>query len=959
MLQRILRAIAYLYGAYLLIVLLLVLPAMNFLAPRYFKEFTDRELRSEILLFNPFTLAVDLRGLSVHEQDGHAPISVRRILVDLSISSLWQPGVVLDRAWVRELDVHLLRYEDGRFHFDDLLGSEAEADTDDAPTALPAFTVRDLLFEAHTLRYTDRTRPGPYETVQRDLNLRTDNLTTVPDRSGDGRLVLTSDGGGSLAWSGIVDLAAAQSRGRLELTNIDLTPAWRYEAQSLDFAMNSSFVDLSFDYDANWSGATEAHVRDGVFRLHDVDITAADAQRYPDTGITLGDLTLDGIALDLADQTVLMNSLVVTELVVSGFDEGEVLSLRDIFVDPEASDPQAAGEEPFEADTAEASDSGDTSPEEWSLGLASFSLDDSRVEWATPYLSPEKMVVSPLRVTASNIAWPAEKASEVGLALAINEQTRLSVDGDVHLATGVGTLNTELAEWQLAWLHPVLHEQVRTDLERGVFNLNAAVTLSDFAPEEVRLDASVIDLGTVLHETGQEAFSLERFDVQGVRVQVPEEVARISKLILQSPRGSLHILEDGSINVNGIVRSGPSAEEEAEVPEAEDTGWRVMIDSAVLADGRLDFADDSLPLPFKTMIEGVEAEVVDVDSAAETPLQVTLNGNVDGYAPVIIEGSGTPHAEESDGEMRFRFRGVDIATMSPYSGTYAGYTIASGTLSLDLRYALAGATIDGDNRIVISQMELGEPVSSDLAVEVPLKLGLALLTDTNGVIDLSVPVSGNVDDPEFSLGQVIGRAVMNVITKAVTAPFRLLAGLVGSDADLENVAFAAGSAQLDTAGEDALVTLAEALNQRPQLALRVIGSADPEKDGAALRETILTQSLVEEGLALASIEARDTAWAESVAARYAALPPEPGAEPGSEADGAQPPAQEEPSLEEQWRGLIDATELPAGALQDLGTERAATAKRELVTIGGIDAARIAISFSSEETASGVHMEVDA
>ena len=956
MAATLLRVAAWIYGTYLAICLLLVLPAMNILAPRLMLEHANRELRSELLLFNPFTFALDLRGLNIREPDGHQPLALDRVLIDLSLSSLWEPGIVLDHAWVRELDLHVLRYDDGRFHFDDLLpdaSTPSEADGGE----IPAFTIRDLQFEARTLTYTDRTRPGPYETVQRDLNLRKENLTTVHDRSGDGRLELTSDGGGRLSWRGMIDLAASESAGRFEFENIDLTPAYRYEAQALDFVAESALLDLSFDYRASWAGEGDATLRDGVFRLHDIRIRAADLERYPETGIDLADLTVDAIEVSLAEQRASAQTLVLSGLAVSGFDDGDVVSLRDIFVDADAA--PAAEEEELGQDRSQGANPDSEAGFPWSVRLGEFSLVDSRIAWRTPYLSPDVMSVSPLAIRAADLAWPARNPSTFGLELVINEQTRLTTSGALNLGTGAGDLATELTTFELAWLHPLIHEQVRTDLERGQFNLTAESTLRDFSPASVALDASIVDLGTVLHETGEEAFSFERFDVQDVDVDVTQEHVRIGKLRLQSPQGSLHILEDGSINVNGIVRSGPSTEENGDASEGNDSSWRVEIAGAELAGGRLDFADDSLPLPFKTMIEAIEASVEDIDSAAETPLKVTLNGNVDGYAPVTIEGSGSPHAEVSDGEVRFRFRGVDIATMSPYSGTYAGYTIASGTLSLDLRYALAGAQIDGDNRIVISQMELGEPVESDLAVEVPLKLGIALLTDAEGVIDLSVPVSGNVDDPQFSLGQVIGKAVMNVITKAVTAPFRLLAGLVGTEEDLENIAFAAGSTALEAPAEDALGSLAQALTQRPQLSLRVVGSSDPIADGAALREEALSESLVAAGLEAESLSARDGSWTAAVEARYAALLASNNEETAAAEDGEPTADATPPSLEEQWQTLIEATELPPNALEDLATARAAAAKRELVTIGGIDAARIAIAFSADDATSGVHMEVDS
>lgn len=968
--RRLGKGLLYTYLAYLLLCLVVVLPALNILAPRLVREVADRDLRSELLLFNPFTLAVEARGVSIVENDGHQPLAFRRLLVDLSLASLWQTGIVLDRIWLDELDVHVLRYEDGEFHFADLLpAGDAPDDTGDG--TLPAVTLSDLRVTAHTLTYSDRTRPGPYRTVQTDLGLHSSNLTTVPGRRGDGRLELKGDGGGRLSWDGVLNIGDGRSTGEVDLHNIDLTHLWRYEAENLAFNAESARLDLRFDYAVDWSDDVDLKLTAGRVALRDIDIIPAEPQRYPDTHARLEELVLEDWQLDLLAETAAAELLQLRGLEVAGFDRDDSVSLAEIFLPAQgsaAAQANAASQE--SAATEGGNDEGDggsdadaPATDRWELRLARFSLDDSGISWRTPRLKPAQMRIHPLRIEASELAWPAEAPSPFQTELAINDLTRLVTEGELHLGSGDGGGRVTLTDLELPWLDPLWQEQLRTDLKRGRLSLETELQFAEFTPSGVSFDVALTDFATVLHETQEEAFTLGSLDVNGGKVDLAAQSLRIAEVSLQRPAGSLQILENGKINLNGVVRETPAVAVEADpedVPEAEEeeaAPWRVVVDRILLADGRLDFADESLPLPFRTMIENIEAEVADLDTGSETPLSVTLNGNVDGYAPVVIEGSGTPLQAPPDGQLRFRFRGVDIATMSPYSGTYAGYTIDSGTLSLDLRYALAGQQLDGDNRIVISQMELGEPVSSELAVKVPLKLGIALLTDAKGVIDLSVPVSGNVDDPQFSVGKIIGKALMNVITKAVTAPFKLLAGLAGSEADLENIDFAAGSTDLSPEGDEALRALAEALSQRPQLSLRVEGYADPVADARALREQRLAADLVSAGLAEASLAARDAAWETAISARYAMLATDAtaasaAADPQSEGDAAPP------TSDEMWQALIDAVTLPRGTLEDLGSARAAAAKRDLVTIGGIDAARIAISYDAEGERSAVHMTLD-
>lgn len=941
--RRILQWCLRIYAVYLLLCLLVLLPALNIMAPRLVKEFLNRELSTELILFNPFALSLEIRGANLREVDGHQPLGFNKAEINLSLASLSEPGIVLDRFLIDQLEVHVLRHADGQFHFVDLVGGDAQDEADEEPpAALPGVTIDNLTINAHTLRFTDRSKPGEYTTVQRDFSLNTRNLTTVPGRQGDGALELTGHGGGRLRWTGELEVAEGRSTGALTLENIDLTHIWRYEQERVAFVPKSARLSASLNYAADWNHDLQLLVSRSELRLHDTDIQPKDRTLLPDTAVSLDDLQINDINVDLAAQRLDVAGIVLSGLTVSGFDEAGDPSLLKLFAlastDATETDngEQAKPEEPQENTST------------WTLRLGGITLKDSDVTWKTDYLSPDAVQVTPIALAVGELRWPAENPTPFDLALDINQETHLELSGAINVGSGDGSADVALASWPIPWLNPIINARARSDISRGTFAVESKINLSGFAPQRVTANLSVKQLATVLHTTGGEAFTLEELAIAGIDVDMEQQQLRIDELLLQRPAGSLYILEDGSINLNGIVRERPEAQTSEQSEGESSEPWQVYLKHLTLHSGRLDFADNSLPIPFKTLIDGIEADVRDIDTASENLLTVDLNGTVDGYAPVLIQGSGRPLAENRNGELRFNFRGVDIAMMSPYSGTYAGYSIDSGTLSLDLGYALDGQTVKGDNRIIISQMKLGEPVESELALDVPLKLGLALLTDSKGVIDLSVPISGDLNNPDFSLGPIIGKAISNIIVKAVTAPFSLLAGLVGSNEDLENVDFAAGSSTLNAEGRKALSALAEALTQRPQLSLRVAGAADPAADGKVLKERIIRDALLAAGLSVEALENRNEELLDALQARLNALgiPMEPAQD-------------ETPDIELLWARLLETTTLPAGALQNLATERAAATKRELVTIGAIDAARIAIAYDPQLKTSGVKMDVDS
>jgi hypothetical protein len=250
----------------------------------------------------------------------------------------------------------------------------------------------------------------------------------------------------------------------------------------------------------------------------------------------------------------------------------------------------------------------------------------------------------------------------------------------------------------------------------------------------------------------------------------------------------------------------------------------------------VEFSDLSLVLPFAAKIEelGGTATGISNDPAGATAMK--LEGKVGEYGLANVDGTLKPFQPKVHTDIGVVFRNVEMVPLSPYTATFAGRRIATGRVSLDLRYKIDNSQLAGDNRVVLERFTLGEPVESPGAVRLPYDLAIALLTDSEGRINVAVPVKGNVDAPDFSYGHLVWQAVTTVITNIVTAPFRALAGLFGSGAEsLENIAFDAGRATLQPPEREKLKRVAGGIAKRPQLVLVMEGQYG-DADAAALRE---------------------------------------------------------------------------------------------------------------------------
>lgn len=211
-----------------------------------------------------------------------------------------------------------------------------------------------------------------------------------------------------------------------------------------------------------------------------------------------------------------------------------------------------------------------------------------------------------------------------------------------------------------------------------------------------------------------------------------------------------------------------------------------------------------------------------------------LRGRAEGTASLEILGKLNPLVKPLALDIKGKVRDLELPPLSPYSVKYSGYGINRGKLSVDVSYVVQpDGRLTATNKVILNQLAFGEKVPGSTA-SLPVKLAVALLADRNGVIDIDLPISGSLNDPQFSLGPIIVKVILNVIVKAITAPFSLLANALGGGGEeLSTVGFAAGSAELGPEAKAGLDKVAKALVERPSLQLTVVGtsSVEAERDG--------------------------------------------------------------------------------------------------------------------------------
>jgi uncharacterized protein involved in outer membrane biogenesis len=406
----------------------------------------------------------------------------------------------------------------------------------------------------------------------------------------------------------------------------------------------------------------------------------------------------------------------------------------------------------------------------------------------------------------------------------------------------------QVADLGLTAFQPYVDPVAAVDLKSGTFSTKGSLRhgIKAAGAQTAYQGGFKVDNLRVTETGGKETLvGWKAVQTDQLALQLEPNRAEIGDLKVMQPNGKFIIEKDRSINIARVIKSDQAAKQPEKAPAASADPFPLRVRRILVSDGKVDFADLSLITPFGTKIHELKGVVAGVSSAKNVRAQIKLDGRVDEYGTSKIDGELNSSDPKAFTDISVVFRNVEMSRLSPYSGKFAGRKIDSGKLSVDLKYKIDKSRLAGDNQIVVERLTLGEKVESPDAVDLPLDLAVALLEDSNGVIDLGLPVSGNLDSPEFSFGALIWKALGNLITKIVTSPFRALGALLpgGGEETFNTVAFEPGRPDVPPPEKEKLAKLAGALQKRPQLKLSVQGRYNPGSDRAELRTEAVRHAL--------------------------------------------------------------------------------------------------------------------
>jgi len=837
-----------LIGIYLLVAVFVLPYLIRTKAPEVVHEITGGTLSIDSVSFNPIVLNLTLEGVRFSTPGGEPLFALRQLDFNLDVVHLLWGRISIEYIRLLSPELYIVQQRDGSFNFDWLMhlgdaNATAEPTTGETNTTIPDIVLQDFELEDGRVNFTDLSRPEPLRLEVAPIGLSLTDFKTAGQGKDRFHFYAGTGSSAMLDVKGTVGrFEPFAVKGEVEYNAGKLYLFYHFlqSISKLEVADGRLHFGLTFDVDM-------AHPADMV--INDINaslqrlrikpkqengdvlrvgaLTAVAGPVYPMRGeAEVGSVTLD-------------RAFVGLERLPDG-----TLNWQHFFP---SKAPAGGTETEANATNAEANST-------FNAVIRKIALTNALIRFKDSALSaPATLTVDDANLTLAPVSTELTKPIRFVSRFTVNKRGSVDVNGSVipeplHVETDVHVDSLSIVPFS-----PYVEDKTYARIDDGKVFVSSHIvfTPSDKQPDmKARGNFKLSSLLVNDTRDGMPLASIGGLEAKNYLVEVNPNRLFIDTVGIDAPYANVIVDRNRSLNFAALMKpekQGEKTEAQAKPASKSDDSeaFPVRIVRVLIGNGAVHFADESLPLPFDTQIHDVKGEVLGISSSRADTTFLNLDGVIDRYGVARAGGSLNTAAPKAFTDISLAFRNIDLHSLTPYSGKFVGRAIDQGKLTVALRYKIVKSKMKGENGLVINQIKLGKTVKSKDAVSLPLDFAIALLEDRDGVIDIDMPVRGDVDNPDFKWGGVVWKAFVNLLTKAVTAPFDLIGAMLGIEGDtLKYIPFEAGSAVIDAASQERLDLLADALDKRPKLGITIQGTYNSAEDSRALKLAALIKEVV-------------------------------------------------------------------------------------------------------------------
>ncbi|HEY3540554.1 MAG TPA: DUF748 domain-containing protein [Trinickia sp.] len=743
-------------------------------------------------------------------------------------------------------------------------------------TATPLdLSIKRLALNDGDIALEDRTPARPVALGLNHLTVAVDDFSTLAKRPVRYAVRTALAQGGTLAATGSFDLDAKTADAKLAAEALPLALAQPYLADATAAKVSAGTLGANLPVKVDWSKApVNVHVSDGDLTLKSLKLASSSGSG----DVALGDARIGVKQIDLAGRKAELSSVEATGLAVKAtrLKDGRIDLAAWAEAPKPAQAPADARASEHEADHAQrpavarksrdarAANGGQPAGDSpaWHYSIGELRLKDASADIVDQVPArPATVHFSSIQLEAQNVSDDMSRPLPIKLDATLNGKGMLEASGSVVPSPLDASLKLHANRLDVAAFEPYFGDSLNAAVKSAFVNAGGELKLStakDGVKASYRGGAALVDVRLLDRVTsaplaGWRSLVLARTNVRYDGRATDIDIGRVT---FAQFFGSVLLSAQGKLNLDDVLareKSDAAATDAAthrghtsevvvahNAPSTPSNPVHVHVGEVVLQQGHVRYTDNFVKPNYNANLVDITGTIGAFGTDSTTPAPVDVGASLAGNGPIAIRGTVNPLAEKPSLDLSASAHDIELTNLTPYSVKYAGYPITKGTLNVDLHYKLENDLLTANNHLFIDQLTFGDHVENDTATKLPVRLAISLLKNSRGQIDVNVPVSGSLSNPQFSLGSLIWGAILHLVERAVTAPFTLLANALGGSGEsgareLRYVAFAPGSAELTDSTRSKLDTIAKLLAEKPEIKLDLTGRADPAIDTPALR----------------------------------------------------------------------------------------------------------------------------
>ncbi len=803
-----------------IVILLLLYSALGFFAIPYFAKNSSKEiilvnlnstLTIDELSFNPFTFSSTAKAVKLTDNDSTLWFSADEIEVNIN---LWSS--VLHNISIEELTITNPYYKVVTENKNNTISVKYPKITQTkeikANEEKFILDVNSITITQGAIQYNDQSGEKQFDLNLKELNFN-QQLFTTKDSDSRFDLSVKTENNDETLLSGNFNFVQLTLDAKWQLKNWTTSTVFTFignkDNQFLGFDNRSGLINATGDIAYQALKDKKSEITINELKLTDFQNIHKNNQQF-----NLAHSSIRAAKIDLIKQQITLEE-VKTEggLINLDFDKNNTLVWPDLLSSNQETKENNSSQKP------------------WTFNLKEFTNSNSSLVINNNSKKPElKNSIDLQTVTINNINSEAYQTMTVNADIVLDKTGKLNLQSTITtepltIQSLVKAEQIDLSKYS-AWIPP----HIKLSINKGLLSFQQEINYSNSFNSKGSLKVKNL----VLFDNNKSPFlQLEQLNLEQFLLDSATKSIKLNKILLDKAQGSLMLSEDKQLNLSELIDSQVINQ------ESKNTGddWKIEIEQIELIDAKTTFIDKSIKPEYHTELSKLNGHVKGLSSSNLSKAKVKLSGVLDSYGKISVNGEINPLSDKAYTDLSIDINNLDLQNFNSYSSRYLGFPINRGKADFNLKYKLNQSVLKGVNNLTFKQLKFGQKTTSKDAVSLPLKLAVTLLTDGKGIMKINMPVSGNIDDPEFSYGGLIFKAFFKLITGIVASPFKLLGKLIpgGADLDLSGVQFQVGTALLEPGEEEKLKAMQQILAKKSELNLELTAIIHKKNDGDALR----------------------------------------------------------------------------------------------------------------------------